>query len=247
VTRLIGVALVAALVCGTARADDKDAAAIIDKAIKALGGEEKLAKLKAFTWSGKGTITLMDADNPITSSLWIDGLDRYRQEFEGEFGENKITGVTVVAGDKGWQKFAGNTMEMDKDALANARRVTYLTVTPVTVLPLKGKGFKLSSADEIKVGDRPVVGVKVTGPDDKDFTIYFDKETGLPARVVAKVVGFMGDEYTQETTYSEFKEMAGIQKATKVSAKRDGSKFVEQTVTEFKALEKVDPKLFAEP
>ena len=36
---------------------------------------------------------------------------------------------------------------------------------------------------------KPAAALKVTGPDGKDFTLYFDKESGLPVRMVAKVIG----------------------------------------------------------
>ena len=91
------------------------------------------------------------------------------------------------------------------------------------------------------------VGVKATGPDGKDFNLFFDKESGLPVKLVAKVVGFMGDEFTQETMFSDYQEMGGIKKATKIQTKRNGEKFQEQQVTEFKLLDQVDPKTFAEP
>jgi hypothetical protein len=39
----------------------------------------------------------------------------------------------------------------------------------------------------------------------------------------------------------------GIKKATKVEARRDGEKFLEQEITDFKPVEKVDPKTFPEP
>ena len=49
-----------ALVCGfvvAARADEAaDTMAIVDKAIKAVGGEEALTKIKAVSWKSKTTI-----------------------------------------------------------------------------------------------------------------------------------------------------------------------------------------------
>ena len=90
--------------------------------------------------------------------------------------------------------------------------------------------------------------LKVTPKDGKDFTISFDKETGLPVRMVAKVVGFQADEFTQETTFSDYKEKAGIQVATKLTSKRNGEKFIEESVTEFTTSDKEpDAKTFAEP
>jgi hypothetical protein len=138
-------------------------------------------------------------------------------------------------------------MDMDKDALANEKRNAYLQAAPVTLLPLKDKAFKIESAKEEKVDGKPADAIKVTGPDGKDFTLYFDKESGLPVKLVAKVAGFMGDEATQETTYSDYKEFGGIKKATKIQVKRGGEKFLEQQISDFKVLDKVDAKTFTEP
>ena len=65
--------------------------------------------------------------------------------------------------------------------------------------------------------------------------------------MVAKVAGWMGDEYTQDVHYSDYKDFDGIKKATKVSIKRDGDDFVEQEITDFKVLDKVPADTFAEP
>jgi hypothetical protein len=249
--RFLGVVVVAALLSGLGSpargGDEKDTKAILDKAIKALGGEEKLAKVKGATWKSKGTISFGGNDSEFTLRGTVQGLDHSRQEFEGDFGGMKVTGVTVVAGDKGWRKFADMVMELDKDGLANEKRNLYLQGIPGWLLPLREKGFKVEAAAEEKVDGKPAAVLKVTGPDGKDFTLFFDKESGLPVKSVAKVLGFMGDEFTQETIFSDYKEFDGIKRATKVQAKRDGEKFVEQQISEFKPLEKVDPKTFEEP
>jgi hypothetical protein len=229
------------------RADDTEPSGVLDKAIKAMGGEEKLKKIDAFTWKSKVAITFNENTNQFTSHSTLQGLDHYRGEFEGEFGGNPFKGVTVLNGDKGWRKFGDNKMDLDGDALANEKRQVYLQAIPSLLLPLKGKGFKLASAGEEKVGNKPAAGIKVTAPDGKDFTLYFDKESGLPVKLVATVVGFGGDEFTQETTYKDYKDFDGIKKATKADSKRNGEDFVKSEVTEFKVLDKIDPKAFSEP
>ena len=138
-------------------------------------------------------------------------------------------------------------MELDKDGVANEKRTLYLQVVPATLLPLKGKGFKVEAAKEEKVGGKPAAALKVTGPEGKDFKLYLDKESCLPVKLVVKVRGFMGEDFTQETTFGGYKDFGGFKKATKVESKRDGEKFLTQEVTEFKALDKVDPKTFAPP
>jgi hypothetical protein len=69
----------------------------------------------------------------------------------------------------------------------------------------------------------------------------------VPVKQVAKVMGFQGQEHTQETTFADYKDFGGIKKAAKVEIKRDGEKFQEMDITEFKVLDKVDPETFAEP
>ncbi len=97
------------------------------------------------------------------------------------------------------------------------------------------------------MNDADAVVTKVTGPDGKDFKLFFDKKNHLPVKAIASVRSFNGEEFTQETTYSDFKEFGGIKKATKHEAKRDGNTFVDAEIIEFKALDKVDPGIFAEP
>jgi hypothetical protein len=228
-------------------ADATDANAILDKAVQALGGAEKLGKVKAASWTAKGTITFMGNDNPFTSRAVVQGLDHNRQEFEGEFGGNPVKGVTVLAGEKGWRNSGDTHSELDQEGLANEKRTAYLALIPIMILPLKGQEFKVEAIADADVGGKPAAGIKATGPDGKDFSLYFDKENGLPVRMVAKVAGFMGDEDSQETTFSDYQDMAGIKKATKIQVKRDSEKFIDEQITEFKALDTVDAKTFAEP
>jgi uncharacterized protein (TIGR02246 family) len=221
------------------------AKAILDKAIKALGGEEKLSKIKAAAWKTKGTITFGGRDNKASTQVTVQGLDHFRQELDGVFGGK---GILVLAGNKGWRQFAGEALELDRQAVADLKRTAYLTVIPITILPLKSKEFKVEALAEEKAGGKLLAGLKVTESDGKEFSLYFDKESGLPVKHVAKVAGFMGaGEVTQEMTFCDYKKMGGIMKATKIEARRNGEKFFAQQLTEFHVLDKVDPKMFAAP
>jgi hypothetical protein len=237
----------AAVIGALARAEDKNTTEILDKAIKALGGAEKLGKAEITSEKSHGKLTIEGNENTISGHAITQGIDRRRSEFEGEFNGNKFKGLSILNGDKGWRVFGDMVMEMDQDAVKNEKRTVYLSAASDLVVPLKGKGFKVESAPEEKVGGKPAAVIKATGPDGKDFTLYFDKETGLPVRMVAKVAGWMGDEYTEDVLLSDYKEFDGIKKATKVSVKRDGDPFLELEVTEFKVLDKVPSDTFAEP
>lgn len=86
---------------GAARADEAEAAVVIDKAIKALGGEAKLAKAGTFVRKAKGTITINGNDNEVTSETTTQALDHNRIEIEGKrngqkFLQQEITDYKVL-------------------------------------------------------------------------------------------------------------------------------------------------------
>jgi hypothetical protein len=241
--RFLGAAIVAAFFVVPGRADDKDAKSILDKAVSALGGEEKLGKVNAFSWKAKGTITFGGNENEFDNQVTIKGLNQFRRESSND----QFSVVVVVDGDKGWRKFGDQGGELEGDTLANEKRMIYLTAIPITLVQLKGNGFKYEAAGEDKVGDKPASVLKVTGPDGKDCKLYFDKESGLPVKEVAKVLDFRGEEYNSETTFADYKDFDGIKKATKVVTTRDGEPFQTWTLNEFKVLDKVDAETFTEP
>jgi hypothetical protein len=231
----------------SARAEDSAAASLVDKGIKALGGEDALAKAKAASWKSKGTLTINGDENPISSQSTAQGLDHYRSDFEGQFNGEKVQGVVILNGDKGWRKFRDDSRELDGEAVGQEKRNVYLQLVPATLMPLKGKDFKIQAAGEEKVGEKVTNRLKVTGPDGKEFTLFLDKESGLPVKLVAQVIGFGGDEFAQETTFAEYKDFGGIKKATKIESKRDGERFLNIEITEFKVLDQVPADTFAEP
>ena len=246
--RFLGAALVAAVAaCGTSRADEAAAKAVVDKAIKAMGGEEKLSKIKAFSTKGKGTIVVDGGEIAFTFETTAKGLGQFRSSFEGEVGGAKFSGATVIDGGKGWRKLDADVKKMEGDELGHEKRNAYLEVTPVLPVLLNGKGFKLDLVGDEKVDGKPATAVRVTGPDGKDFTLYFDKMTDLPIKLNGRVVDYEGKEFTQDSTFEDYKDFNGVKVATKSKSLKNGAKFVDVDGVEFKPLDDVDPDTFAEP
>jgi hypothetical protein len=138
-------------------------------------------------------------------------------------------------------------MELDKESLAAAKRTMYLQAAWSNPLVLKEKGFKIKTAADEKVDGKDAACIEATGPDGKDFKLYFDKATGFPVKEVARVTGFSGEELTQESYYKKFKAFDGFKMATEVEIKHDGEKFLDFEASDFKKLDNVDPKTFANP
>ncbi|HEV3004377.1 MAG TPA: hypothetical protein VGX78_07935 [Pirellulales bacterium] len=244
--RITALALLLACALGGAARSADDAKAILEKGIKALGGESKLTKAKGFSWRSKGTMGNGDNEATFTAKTTVAGLDRLHFESEIDVIGNTVHYALVLDGDKGWRRFGTKTVPIEKEDLDIEKRLAVLQVVAATLVPLKGKGFQLETAGEEKVGDADAVGIKVKEPDGKDFKLYFDKTSGLPVKLVVKLA-LMDQEFTQETTYGSFRDFGGVKTATKFEAMRDGEKWLDAEVTDFKLLSQVDPTTFAEP
>src|ERR1700730_4074181 len=95
-----------------ARADDRgEANAVLDKAIRAAGGEANLARFQGFIMKGKGTYHEADRDIQVTFEFFFQGPDQYRSITETKFDRGKSRVVQVVNGDKGWTKVDNDPAE----------------------------------------------------------------------------------------------------------------------------------------
>ena len=239
---LFSVFCVFATAIAASRADDQaDAKAIVAKAIKAAGGEEKLTKFNAHTVKETGTYYGMGDGVPYTGIYAIQYPHQFKMEIEGFF-------KMVLNGDKGWRQINGETVEMTPDQL-KIQQDDHYGGWVTTLLPLKDKKFKLATAGETKVADRTALGVRVSSDKHRDVTLYFDKQTGLLAKAEFRVISEEqgGKEVNREILFSEYKEIEGAKMATKFLIKHDGEKFVEAEAIEFRPVGKLDDNVFAKP
>jgi hypothetical protein len=222
-------------------ADDDQAQGIVDKAIAAVGGKEKLRKYQASTFADKGTYYGMGQGLPYTGKYAVQWPDQFRMEIENVF-------VIVVTKDKGWLRTDQGTIEMTADQFSEQKENLYASWV-LSLLPLTEKGFRLSVMDEITVNDRPCASVKVSKEGHRDVKLYFDKKTGLMAKSIIreKAEELGGKEVDSETVYEDYRDVGGIKTAHKLTMKREGKLFVESQVTEVKYHEKLGDEVFAKP
>lgn len=234
-----------------ARADEADAKAakaLVDKAIKAHGGADTLAKFPASTLKFKGSFHGMGMDLPMTGDIASVGADKMKVDLTIEAGGQSIPISNVVDGDKGWVKVAGNVMDMTADQLAEAREEGHAGWLATLVPFVKGDGLTLATGGEQLVADKPALGVKVSAKGRRDVTLYFDKESGLLVKheLTVKDEG-TGQEVLEETVHSGHKDVQGTKQAAKLVTKRDGKLYLQVEVTEQTMAEKLDGGTFAKP
>lgn len=230
-----------------ARADDAaDARAIVDKAVKAHGGAE-LLKFKAATVQMKGTVQVMGQGVEFDGAVATHGPTRQKLDIEVKIGGQKFRIVNVLNGDKGWTRLGDDTKELDKDQLAEAREQGHAGWV-ASLAPLQDKGFTLATIGEVKVDDKPALGVKVSFKGRRDVDLYFDKQSGLLVKSETRVRDEeSGQEVNEETFYTEYKDVQGTKQAMKFTIKRDGKLFLEGEATGYDLAEKLPDSVFDKP
>jgi hypothetical protein len=229
------------------RADD--AKAIIEKGIAAVGGAEKLGKNKALTWKAKGKVDLMGNSIEFSGDWSVQPPKQMKNQIEIDFNGMKTAIVSVINGDKGWRSFAGNTMELEGDDLAEAKEELYAGRVSTLLALTTEPGFKLASLGESKVGDKTAVGVKVSHEGHRDISLFFDKDSGLLIKNSRRIKDIMagGQEMDQDTFLSDYQDFDGVKRYKKMSIKRDGKDFIELQISEYKAVESLPDATFSKP
>jgi len=226
---------------GLVRSGDKsEPHAVVAKAIKAVGGEDKLKKHNAQTWREKGTYYGMGDGIPYTGKYAVQWPDQFRMEIEGVF-------IIVLTKDKAWVSANGETKELTPEEFANQRKA-HLAGWVTTLLPLKDKSFALAALGKAEVDKKPAVGVKVTRKDIPDVSLYFDQDSGVLVKSTFKVFSDeQKKEVKQDIYYQNYREVEGAKVPGRIVIHRDGKRFVEADNSDLKAAGKLDDKIFSKP
>jgi hypothetical protein len=231
------------------RADeDAQLREVVEKAIKAHGGLDNLTKFKASSEKQKGKFHGMGQPLDYTSDTSLQLPGRFRIEVRSKVGDQEFAFIQVIAGDKGWIKFGDNTQELDKDMMAEAKeQMNSANISHLSCL--KDKEYKLSPLGEVKVGDRPAIGVRVEHKGYRDVSLFFDKEKGLLLKTETRGKDVMqgGQEFTTTTFYDDYKKVEGMLVAHRVTIERDGKPYIDGEATEVTLSEKLDDSVFEKP
>jgi hypothetical protein len=241
-----------ALLAGPAAAQDQDkeARAVIDKAIHAQGGIEKLKSIdKAFLAKGKGTISAMGMDLDFTIDIFSQPPDKSKAIINLSAGGQQLTIIQVFNGKKGWVSFMGQTKDAEKEEIDEHLAMIHVEAVSNLYTLTTDRACKLSPLGESKVDGKEVVGVQVTKKDKRDVNLYFDKKSHLLVKSEYRAMDpFTKQECAQEKLYSEYKELLpGIKMAAKQTVNNDGKLFMHFEMTEVRGVERHDDSVFARP
>ena len=243
---VLGLALVAPT---RARADDDaEMKSLVEKAIKAHGGAEKLAKQKATTMKFKGKIYAVADGLDYTGDFALQAPDKVRTDINFELMGMKFAVINLLNGEKGWVSLNGKTDDMPKEAIDEGKEQLYADGL-ARLYKLTDKEFKLAPLGDSKVGEKEAIGVKVSRKDHRDVNLYFDKKTALLLKIEHQIKDFQmgGAEAMQESIYDDYKDVDGVPVATKLIIKRDGKNYLDADISDVKFHDKLDDKTFEKP
>jgi hypothetical protein len=232
-----------------AAAQEEAARAIIEQAIRAHGGEERLARVRADRVKSRGTLFLHKRAVPFTAETVVQLPSQFKSIVELTEDGTTHTVVHLINGDKPPVVLLDGTPEkkIDPAALAEMRDAMLLDRIIRLVPLLRDRTFDLTPLEPTKINDRPAVGVKVVSRNRREFRLFFDKETNLLVKTEHMLGDGSGKQVREERYFGTFKEADGCLRPFRIMAYRDGRKLLEADVTEVKRLDRLDESEFTRP
>jgi hypothetical protein len=207
--------------------------AVIEKSIKALGGQAKLTGYRASTCKAEGTVHI--------AGQGIAALARsvYQPPFQHCIVvvgyQYKVT--TVLNGNRGWIRTNDSVATLTRDQVREYRESLHAEWVSGLIPLLDGKEFNLALLSEAKVDGQAAVVVRVRHKGYRDVKLFFSKESGFPLKWEV-MIGDNGKLLRQEVFLGDYTQTNGVHRPQKIVTKRDGKDFTAWEVTEFRAHQK---------
>lgn len=221
--------------------------ALLDKSIKACGGEAKVAKLRALSWKGTSPKAL-NGELTLNHEGSFHGWDLFRMDTVIETNGGNRTFLLVLTNGKGWiMPPGGKANDLPPKVAAPAIDYFY-TLRVAQMLPaLKGQEFELSHLGELKVEERAALGIRVSRKGRPDVSLFLDKESFLPLKTASRFPDQQGQEKDLEVLFSDYKDFDGLKHFTTFTFRREDSKDVRTELSEVRPEGELDPDRFAKP
>lgn len=221
--------------------------ALVDKGIKAAGGDKALGKFKAGTCKLKGKILEGGKDAAFTFDASLQGTDKVKLDGEVDVQGMQAKATFVLNGDQAWFKMMDKVDEAPKGAITAIKDMTRTFRYAYTLSLLKDKAVTLSALGEVDIDGKRAVGLKVATKDRADIHVFLDKKTSLPLKAEFTFTNKNGGDETLELRFSDYKESNGIKHFSKVVLKQKGKNVLEAEFSGFKWVDKLENSVFEKP
>lgn len=220
---------------------------VIERAIAAHGGHEKLARRRADRVKLRGTLHVGTAALPFTNEQTVQLPGQYKSVVVIQEGTRERSVVHLLDGEQATVLIDGQPQTLGGGRLAQLRQTLQLEQAMRLVPLLADPAFTLQALGEKVYNDHTFVGIRVSGKGQRDLLLYFDKSSGLLVKSVNHLDGPGGKDVVQEAYYADYRDVDGCRRPGKVIAYRDGKKVMEAELVEARHLEQIDAVEFTRP
>ncbi|HEY6907012.1 MAG TPA: insulinase family protein [Ignavibacteriaceae bacterium] len=176
---------------------DLSAKDIINHYIKAIGGEENLAKVHDRTTVMSGTVQGFE----VTTTLYQKVPDLFKQEVNAGGMVQEI----IFDGTKGKMVAGGQELNIEGNELEKLKYESTIHL----LLHLDSLGVKLKLGGMEKVDGKDAYKIEMILPSGTKWNQYYDPETGYKVEESKNITTPQGT-FTQEIYYSDFKTVEGV-------------------------------------
>jgi zinc protease len=213
-----------------------DARALIDRAVRAKGGLERLRSIRTVRVT---TVAATETDRgraEAPSTTWIRYPGAYRVEIEG-------VSQLFLAGDYFLLDQRG-ARQAEPAAAAEMRGAVQRDAIPLLIALAEGR--VAATRTSLDVEGRALPALAVRSPVMAPVTLAFDPQTGLIARQQYPVSTLAGSA-TADESFSDYRDVDGIQVAFRAVVRRPGLPLIERTIRTIEFNIPIDPALLARP
>jgi hypothetical protein len=241
------VLLTAAPAAAGAAPAEKAVRALLERAVRAHGGRQRLEKLRADRVTLRGTLRVGADKVPFVSETTVQPPGQFRSVVRLTRGGTTHTLVQALDGGHALFALDGREHPVPQARREELRRALQLD-RAVRLLPLlTDPSLRLEWLGEATVNGRTALGVKVTALGGPELRLYFDKEQALLAKSEHQLPGPDGKAVRHETYYGAYRDVGGIRRPGKVVGFRDGTAVLEAELADVEYLDSVEPDAFRRP
>lgn len=218
------------------------ARAIITRAVKAKGGLALLRSIKTIRATSMTTIETGGERIEIPTRTAIQYPGSYRLDLASP------DGPLVQVFDRGeyWVKDAGGVQQAPPEVADEIRASIQRDTIPLLLALYDGKAAGRRLPDLVEDG-RTLIAVEVSLPKASPVTLLFDAETALIMKMRYQAPGQPSGSVRVEETFSDYRDVKGLQVAFKAGVRRERAPNVERALGSFEYNVTLDPATFTKP
>jgi|SRR5438128_2874446 len=213
---------------------------LLDRAIAATGGAERLGALRAFEWHGRAVATVGGRRLDLIGLWRLQPPDSAIVTTTPAGQPPESARSLIIAGKRGWTQVNGAVTPLATEVLAHERDQFYLYHL-MRLVPVKGKGFRLSRLEDDSLR-RPRLRVSRTGRPDVDLS--FDAAGNLAGLADSVTDPLVHERVRQEVRLSGQLQVAGVRWPRRITIAWNGKPYFDLEIIDVRPLAQlVDPAL----